>query len=277
MAVEEDTTPDPSSSLLAFFGSELRRVRLQAGVSQEEAAERAHTTQSMISKVEAAKRVPSEDLARDLDIAFKTDGYPRGHFSRLYPLVIRYAYPSWFLPFIELEREASSMRVFESQIIPGLLQTEDYARAMLTAVRPDNLDDLIAARMTRQGVFEREAPPRCWFVVDEYVLLRHIGGKAVMGPQLERLLKAAEEPRTVIQVISRDVAAHPGLSGPFTVLGFNEGADVLFVDGFSQGRTALDTDEVAEGARAYDLLRAVALSPDASAELIGRHLEELGK
>ncbi|RKN06308.1 helix-turn-helix domain-containing protein [Streptomyces radicis] len=270
MTVEAEEFPDPASSLLAFFGSELRRVRQDAGLSQEEGARKAHTTQSMLSKVEAAKRVPSEDLARDLDAAFGTGG----HFSRLYPLVIRYAYPSWFLPYVELEQEATSMRVFESQIIPGLLQTEDYARAMLSAVRPDNLDDLVAARMTRQEVFEKETPPRTWFVLDEFVLLRSIGGPDVFRTQLERLLTAGQDPRTVIQVVPRTVVAHAGLAGPFTLLGFDEGADVLYVDGFSQGRMALDTTEVAAGGHAYDLLRAAALSHDATAELIGRHLEE---
>ncbi|MFR9727440.1 helix-turn-helix domain-containing protein [Streptomyces sp. MS19] len=270
MTVETDA-PDPTSSLLAFFGSELRRIRLDQQVSQEEAARRAFTTQSMLSKVEAARRVPSHDLAQDLDRAFNTGG----HFERLYPLVIKYAYPSWFLPFIELERDASAMRVFESQIVPGLLQTEDYARAMLAAVRPDNLEDLVAARMTRQEVFERQTPPRTWFVVDENVLSRPIGGRKVFGLQLERLLSAGRDPRNVIQVVPRTVVAHAGLAGPLTVLSFDEGPDVLYVDGFSQGRTALDAAEVSAAAHTYDLLRAVALSPEASAELIGKHLKEL--
>lgn len=270
MTAETDV-PDPTSSLLAFFGSELRRIRIKAGMSQEAAAKAAHTTQSMLSKVEGGKRVPSADLARDLDTAFGTDG----HFGRLHPLVIRYAYPSWFLPYVELEHDSTDMRVFESQIIPGLLQTEDYARAMLSAVRPDNLNDLVAARMTRQSILEREPAPRTWFVIDEQALVRPIGGKAVMAQQLERLLSAGQAARTVIQVIPRAVAAHPGVAGPFRLLGFDEGADVLYVDGFSQGRIALDAAEVADAARAYDLLRAAALSPEASAELIGAHVKEL--
>ncbi|UIX31328.1 helix-turn-helix domain-containing protein [Streptomyces sp. GQFP] len=272
MTVETDPAPDPTKSLLAFFGTELARIRTKAGLSQEKLAKLAHTTQSMISKVEAAKRVPSEDLARDLDIALKTDG----HFQRLYPLVIHYAYPSWFLPFVELERIAVSIRSFQGQILHGLLQTEDYARIILAAGRPDNLDDLLAARMTRQSIFEREDRPRTWFIIDEYVLMRHIGGEAVMRAQFEHLLEAGQHPRTVIQLIPRAIAAHPGLKGPFTVLGFDEGEDVLHVDGFSQGRTTADHAEVAEADRTYDLLRAMALSPDASAELIGRHLKELG-
>lgn len=210
-------------------------------------------------------------MAKDLDSALCSDG----HFARLHPLVVRHAYPSWFLPYVELEREATSMRVFEAQIIPGLLQTEAYARSMLHAVRADNLDDLVAARLTRQGVGERENPPRMWFVMDEHVLLRHIGGRDVMRAQLARLIEVGEQPRNVIQVVPRTVPAHAGLAGPFTLLGFEEGPDVLYVDGFGQGRLGLDTSEVADASRSYDLLRAVALSPEASADLIGAHMEEL--
>ncbi|WP_329220394.1 helix-turn-helix transcriptional regulator [Streptomyces sp. NBC_01485] len=272
MTVEANSALDPNTSLLVFFGTELARIRTLKGLSQERLAKLAHTTQSMLSKVESAKRVPSEDLARDLDIALGTDG----HFQRLYPFVIYYAYPSWFLPFLELERNAVSIRSFQGLIFHGLVQTEDYARTILADARPDNLEDLVAARMTRQAIFEREERPHAWFIVDECVLMRHIGGPAVMRTQFERLLEAGQHPRTVIQVIPRTVVSHPGLEGPFTVLGFDEGEDVLHVDGFSQGRTTADQREVAVGARTYDLLRAVALSPDASAELIRRHLEELG-
>ncbi|WP_372407284.1 helix-turn-helix domain-containing protein [Streptomyces luteireticuli] len=271
MAAETDS-PDPTSSLLAFFGSELRRVRTEARKSQGETAKLAHTTQAMISYVEAAKRVPSEDLARDLDLAFGTGG----HFGRLYPLVVKFVYPDWFVPYIEFEREATSIRVFDSQVICGLLQTEEYARAILANGRPDRLEDLVAARMTRQDLFVRDAPPRTWFIMDEYALTRSFIEPGARKRQLEHLLKAGEHPRTVIQVVPHDAPVHPGLEGPFSLLGFEAGADVLHVDGFSQGRTALDPSEVSNAVYAYDLIRATALSPQATANLIRSHLKELG-
>ncbi|WP_338931362.1 helix-turn-helix transcriptional regulator [Streptomyces netropsis] len=265
-------SPDPTSSLLAFFGSELRRVRTKAGKSQGDTAKLAHTTQAMISYVEAARRVPSEDLARDLDEAFGTGG----HFMRLHPLVIKFAYPSWFLPFVQLERDATSIRSFQAQVIPGLLQTEEYARAVLASARPDNLDDLVAARLTRQDLFDRCPQPRTWFVMDEYALARSFAPPDVMRPQFEHLLQAGERPRTVIQVVPRNAPPHPGLAGPFTLLSFDEGSDLLHVDGFSQGWTVLEAGDVSAAAHAYDLIRAAALSPKASADLIGAHLKELG-
>ncbi|GAA0369205.1 helix-turn-helix transcriptional regulator [Streptomyces blastmyceticus] len=270
MAEETGPAPDPTRSLLAFFGSETSRLRGEAGMSQEALAEKAHTTQSMISKVEAAKRVPSKDLARDLDAALKTGG----HFGRLHPLMLTFAYPSWFLPYVELEQDATSIRAFQGQVVPGLLQTEEYARAMLEAVRAVNLDDTVAVRMSRQAIFEREVPPTCWFVIDEPVLLRPIGGTEVMRAQLEKLLEVGADPRNVIQVIPRQAGAHPGLAGPFTLMGFDEGADVLYIDGFSQGRMALEPREIAEAVHTYDLLRAVALPPKESADLIREHLKE---
>ncbi|MGX2996134.1 helix-turn-helix domain-containing protein [Streptomyces sp. JNUCC 64] len=263
--------PDPTTSLLAFFGAEVLRLRLARDLSQAALASKALATQAMISYVERAKRVPSKELSEGLDRALQADG----HFARLYPLVIRYAYPGWFLPYVELEREAISFRSFEGQVIHGLLQTEDYMRAMLAAVRPDDLDALVAARLSRQEVFEREDPLRAWFVVDEAVLVRRIGGRDVMRDQLEKLLAAAESPRTVIQVVPMEKPVHPGLAGPFAILGFDEGPDVLYADGFSQGRAVTDPAEVASATHAYDLLRAVALPPDESADLIGRYLKGL--
>ncbi|MEV0275961.1 helix-turn-helix transcriptional regulator [Streptomyces sp. NPDC050610] len=279
---DDNGQPAASTSLLGFFGSRVLKLRNAHGWSQTELAKKAHTTGAMISYVEHAKRVPSFDVACDLDTAFGVD-----FFADLHPLVIRYAYPKWFLPYVELEEQATSICVFDSQVVSGLLQTEDYARALLESGRPDKVSDLVAARMTRQAVFEREDEPRCWIIMDENALERPLGGPEVMRAQLDRLLEAGGQPRTVIQVIPRSVVSHPGLAGPFTLLGFDqEGGvktgthpphDVLYVDGFSQGRMALDHDEVAAATHAYDLLRGYALSPQESAELIRRHMEELAK
>lgn len=273
-----ETDNGAPASLAGFLGKNLRRIRIEHDWSQTELAAKAHTTGAMISYIENAKRVLTADLARDIDAVFGID-----FFVELSALVIAYAYPSWFLPYVELEREAITIRSFQSQIMPGLLQTEDYARAMLAPWRPDNLDDLVAARMTRQTVFERDEPPHTWFILDEQVLRRGIGGPTVMRPQLERLLSAGQHPRCVLQVIPEEVIAHPGLAGPFTMMSFSQEGDnepphdVLYVEGFSRGRTALDPNEVSEGARVYDLLRSYALSPEESADRIGEYLEGLTK
>jgi len=273
MPMETDSgQPSSDESLLKFFGSRVLKLRTERGWSQTELARKAHTTGAMNSYIENAKRVPSEDLARDLDHAFGTD-----FFGEFYPLVVRHAYPEWFLPYVELEKQASQIRMFDSQVVSGLLQTKDYARAVLAAGRPDKVDDLVAARLTRQLIFEQEDRPRAWFIMDESALVRPIGGKAVMRDQLARLLEVGNEPRTVVQVIPHSVVVHPGLNGSFTLLNFVQGADVLYVDGFSQGRTALHTSEVTEASYSYDLLRSYALSPQESAGLIRQRMEDLAK
>lgn len=257
------------SSLLTFLGGRLRKARLERGWSQGVTAQKAHSTGAMISYVENAKRVPTEQLTIDLDVAFETD-----FFHEFYPLLMECTYPDWFRPYVELEQSATAIRVFDSQVVSGLLQTEDYARAVLSSRRPACVEDLVVARMSRQLIFERPDPPRLWVVLDENALGRPIGGTATMRRQLEYMIQASEDPRVVIQVIPRSVTSHPGLEGPFTLLSFAEGDDVLYVDGFSQGRAALSRDEVVDARHAYDLLLGLAASPAQSVETIRNYIKE---
>lgn len=261
---------DPAQSVLGFFGAELRRMRMKAGWSQAALAARLYCTDSLLSKIEAAKRMPSEELAQRCDEVFETDG----HFARLWPLVISYAYPAWFRPFIELEEQASAIRSFQHSLIPGLLQTEEYARAVLAGGRPENLDALVFARIHRQRILTRPEPPRLWVVLDERALRRRIGGPAVMRAQLARLLQAMETPRFVVQVIRSDVEVHPAHSA-FASLVFDEGPDVLYVEGFYEGQLRGEPEAVAMAQHVYDLLKSVALSPEASADLISIVMKEL--
>ncbi|WP_435241528.1 helix-turn-helix domain-containing protein [Streptomyces cucumeris] len=263
---------NPAVSPLAHFGAEVRLERERLGISREDLGRAAHCGYSLVAKIEAGKRVPVLEFAEACDRMFP---HSNGRFARLWPLALRYAFPPWFRKYVELEREATTIRTFESQVIPGLLQTEEYARELLRTGRPDSLDDLVTARMTRQSLWECDTSPRAWFVLDEQALRRNVGTAEVMGCQLERLLKAGQRPRTVIQVILQSIGAHPGLAGPFTILSFGQGPDVLYVDSFSEGRTVLDAGEVDAAAHAYDLLRSYALSPEASADVIGARLEEL--
>ncbi|SFD34848.1 helix-turn-helix domain-containing protein [Streptomyces aidingensis] len=271
MTIELDQTAVPEDSVLTFFGEQLAAHRRKAGWTQEQTARAARSTQSMISKVEKARLVPSDVLAADLDRAFGSDRY----FTRLHALVRRYAYPRWFLPYIALEQDATAIRSFEGQVLPGLLQTEEYAHAMLAAVRPDNLAELVAVRMSRQEILGKETRPHTWFIIDEFALMRHIGGPQVMRRQLRHLLEAGRHPRTVVQIVPRSVPARPALAGPFTLLTPQEGETVVYIDGYPQGRLSPDTGEVTAAVHAYDLLRAVALSPQQSAELIDTHLRGL--
>jgi transcriptional regulator with XRE-family HTH domain len=262
---------DPTSSVLAFFASELRRVRLEADVSQVELARRTFVAPSLLSKIEAACRVPSQELADQLDEVLEA----KGHFRRLWALVIKHAYPPWFRPFVDLEAAATAIRSFQVQVVPGLLQTEDYARAVLNAGRLTNVEDLVTARLDRQRILTRADPPELWVVLDENVLRRVIGSPGVMREQFARIIEAAETPTNVVQVIPYETGAHSALAGPFAALSFAEGADVVYVDAWAQGELLADPGDVKAALRAYDLLRAVSLSPAASIELIAKAMKEL--
>ncbi|MFJ1745544.1 helix-turn-helix transcriptional regulator [Streptomyces sp. NPDC088116] len=271
MAYADDL--DPSDSVLSFYATDLRRRREAAGMSQRALAKAALMAPSLLNKIEAAKRLPTRELSALADETFGTID----HFTRLWPLVIRYAYPKWFRPFVDLEAAAAAIRSFEAQVVPGLLQTEDYTRAILAGRRLDldRVEEIVAARMERQHILKRESPPELWVVLDENVLRRRMGSVDVMRAQLEHLITAAELPTTVIQVVPYDVGGHAGVGGPFAALTLDEGPDVVYVDGFLQGQILAEPQSVKDALRAYDLLSAVSLSPRRSMDLVADVLKDL--
>src|SRR5918999_5811192 len=143
--------------------------------------EKVYCTGDLISKIELAVRTPSQQIATDFDRLFGTGEY----FQELWHLVNKETLPEWFRPYSDLEAEATSIRTFVLALIPGLLQTEAYAREVFRFGRlPEKADQLLAARMKRQEILARSEPPLLWVVLDEFVLHRMIGGPEVMSAQL---------------------------------------------------------------------------------------------
>ncbi|MEU7258422.1 Scr1 family TA system antitoxin-like transcriptional regulator [Streptomyces rimosus] len=265
---------DPYSSVLGFFATDLRRRRERARVSQRRLAQEAGISASYLNKIESAQRLPTERLAVVSDAIFRTED----HYRRLWPLVIKYAYPPWFRPFVELEEQATRIRSFEAQVVPGLLQTEAYARAVLSTSRADveTVEEQVTARLQRQRILEGADAPRLWAILDENVLRRCYGSRAVMREQLNRLVAAADNPRVVVQVIPYSVGGHAGVAGPFAILHLDSTApDVVMADGFREGRLLGDAEDLAEADRTYDLLLASSASPDASLDMIAAASKEL--
>ncbi|MER8001778.1 helix-turn-helix transcriptional regulator [Streptomyces sp. NPDC095613] len=273
MAVENETMEpaDPAVSPLAHFGAEVRLERERLGMSRAELGKEARCGYSLVAKIEAGDRVPSLDFAETCDRTFP---YANGRFARLWPLALRYAFPPWFRPYVELEWSATRLRMFHPLLLPGIVQTEEYARTVLRTGRPTNLEDLVTARLARQRVLTREDPCRLWIILDEGVLRRPVGGAQVMRGQLEKLRALAENPLHVIQVIPSTIAAYPGSGAPFGLLSFGEGADVVHVDGFPKGYLLAEPDDVSTAQSAYDLLKATALPPDESAPVIDSILRD---
>jgi transcriptional regulator with XRE-family HTH domain len=257
------------STVLEYFGDELRRLRSAAGLSQEALGQRIRYSASLIGMVETARRAPTRDLARRCDGAL--DG--AGALTRLWPLVSKEALPRWFRSFSDVERDATSIRSWEPILVPGLLQTEAYARALFAAWQPGDgseaVETQVAARMERQQILERDNPPLMWMIIGEAALRNPVGGPKVLNEQLHRLLDIeARYPKVIIQMVSLTAGAHPGLEGPLALVTRQGEPDVAYLEVQGRGLLADRAEDVARYGLLYDMLRAVALSPDASREMI---------
>jgi transcriptional regulator with XRE-family HTH domain len=264
---------DSQVSALAMFSEELRRARAGAGLTQDQLAEKIAYSPSLVAHVETGSRAPSVDFARRADDVLRTGGL----LSRLQPLVRSEAYPAWFRDWVEIERKATSLRWFEPLLIPGLLQTEGYARAVLQAANPachdDEISRLVGARMDRQVILTQDEPPLLWVIIDEGVLMRPVGGVRVMREQIDHLIEAARLPRVMLQVVPTDAGAHPGLAGQFAIASFDGSPDVAYLDNALAGQIIERADDVSRVALLYDILKAEALAPRASLDLVRKAIE----
>ncbi|MER5951256.1 helix-turn-helix transcriptional regulator [Streptomyces sp. NPDC001904] len=261
---------DPSASPLDHFGSELRYWREAAGLSQPALGDRLFCTASLIGQVETAHKVPTREFAERLDTVFPSGGA----FGRLIGLVLRTQLPSWFQEYAGLEAQATYISTYQAQVVYGLLQTEEYARAVMEAPNPPNLDELVAARMERQRILHRGDPPQVWVVLDEAALRRPIGGPNVMWNQLAYLLGFRDQRHVSVQVLPFAAGQHTGLTGTFNLLRFEGDPDVLYTEDFAQGHATANPGTFKEGSFRYARLQAAALSVEDSAALISRVMEE---
>ncbi|MFJ3134848.1 helix-turn-helix transcriptional regulator [Streptomyces sp. NPDC086843] len=261
---------DPTASPLDYYGWELRRQREAHGLKQSQLGEIIFCTGSLVGQIETTKKVPTRDFSERVDAALGTDGL----FSRLIGLVLRSQLPTWFQPYAEMEAKAAYISTYQAQLVYGLLQTEEYARAVLATGTSDDLEGLVGARMERQRVLEREQPPLTCVVLDEAVLLRPVGGHAVMRRQLAHLLEVSGHRWTQVQVLPNEVGEHVGLAGSFNLLRFDDHPDVIYTEDVISGHMTANPGTIREAALRYARLQAAALSVEDSAGLISRLMEE---
>ncbi|MEU8464101.1 helix-turn-helix transcriptional regulator [Streptomyces sp. NPDC029003] len=261
---------DPSASPLDYYGSELRRWREEAKLTQSDLGGIVFCTGSLIGQIENARKVPSREFSERIDAALNTGGT----FSRLVGLVLRSQLPVWFQEYAEMEAKATYISTFQAQVVYGLLQTEDYARSLLAVDRTDQADTLLAARMERQRILERKEPPVLCVVLDEALLHREVGGRRVMREQMANLLKHARRPWVQLQVLSFSAGEHTGMVGSFTLLRFDDHPDVFYVESYDSANMTANPQVIRERALGYSRLQATALSPEDSAALIARVMEE---
>ncbi|MDG9705686.1 helix-turn-helix transcriptional regulator [Streptomyces sp. DH37] len=261
--------------MAALFGSRVRRLRTAAGLTQAELGEKAHVVASRITQIERASGArPTLELARALDAALGADNL----LVDLWPYVYRETFPDWSRRFMECAERAVAICEYAAHVVPGLLQTEDYARALLSVGRTLNgeeqLEERVAARLGRQGRLWSPGRPELWVILDESVLRRPIGGRAAMRGQLAGLLKAAEEPHITVQVLPFDQGEHGALGGSLTLLTMPDGSETVYTEGADYGQLVEEPAEIRPYKETYDRLRAAALPPLMSLDMIRSALED---
>jgi transcriptional regulator with XRE-family HTH domain len=255
------------------LSGELRRLRDQAQLTIDDVAEKLSCSASKISRIETGHVGVTPRDTRDM---LKLYGVEPDQLEDLVQLAKEARRKGWWHSynevftgaFVGLEAETSSLRAYQALLVPGLLQTEDYMRAVIRAARPDateaQVTKRVKARLARQRLLTDIDPPRYWAVIDEAVLCRTVGGPKVMHAQLNFLISRASLPHVTIQVLPFSAGAHAGMEGPFLILGFPEQADpdVVYVDNTTAGIYLEEPAEILRYTLMFDHLRAAALAPD---------------
>jgi transcriptional regulator with XRE-family HTH domain len=264
------------------LGSELRRLREAQAMKLEEVAERLGLAASTLSRIETGKaptRIAylrsmldyygvDDPGQRQILLELAREGHRKAWWAAWEDVL-----PAGFDIYVGLEAEAASVHVYEAQVMHGLLQTEEYARAVMTVRRrytPAEIDRLVALRMQRQEVLLREDPMTLWIILDEAVIRRRMGPPDLMYRQLTHLAEAAQMPNVTVQILEFSSGLHPALNGSFSIIEFPERSDpdVVYCEGVGGQAYIEKHEEVQARAEAFDLLRAMALPPAESAELI---------
>ncbi|SCF15506.1 Helix-turn-helix domain-containing protein [Micromonospora coriariae] len=276
--------------LRILLGAQLRRLRESSGVTREGAGWEIRASESKISRMELGRvGFKERDVADLLTLYGVTDEQERDALLKLardanspgwwhrYGDVL----PTWFQSYLGLEAAAALIRTYEVQFVPGLLQTREYARAVVLlghgAAGPSELDRRVALRMQRQQLLHREHPPQLWAVVDEAALRRPIGGAEVMRGQLTALIEATKSPNVRLQVIPFAAGGHAAAGGAFTILRFGdqELPDIVYIEQLTSAIYLDKRDDLDYYAVAMERLCVEAEPPERTPEILGRLLEDL--
>jgi transcriptional regulator with XRE-family HTH domain len=259
------------------FGAMLRYHREQAGLSRPDLARQVSKSVSLIQAIELGQRAATPEVTADLEQALSADGALTRLREEIGDGLGYQPYPSWFQDWVASEREARKLRSFEPLLVPGLLQTEAYARSIFQArfgMTAEEIDERVAARLKRHEVMAREQPPVLWVIVDETVLRRPVGGPEVMREQVNHLVDAAQQPCVSVQVIASTVGAYRGLStGPFAIADFEDAPAVGYQETACQGQFIDRREDIESLSECWDTLVREALPWAASQAL----LEEVAK
>ncbi|WP_185792234.1 helix-turn-helix domain-containing protein [Actinoallomurus bryophytorum] len=253
-----------------WIAYDLRFQRMKRGLSGQDLAKVLNVARSSVSRLENNVAKIDDGQALKLDKLWNTGG----HFT----LMLWYARlghdPDWFRQHVDIEVRSSVIKIWENALVPGLLQTEDYAKAALKAGAVRDLEEVLAGRMARQEILARDEPPVLWVLLWEPVLEVPVGGKAVMRAQLAHLLKAIESPNIAIRVVPKHVGAHPGLDGAFKIM-TTETGDVAFAESPGGGRLVPSAAEVRSYILRYDRIGQHAMPEEPSRVRIVQAMEAM--
>jgi transcriptional regulator with XRE-family HTH domain len=277
MDAVEESSDGVESPALIMFAAELRSWRKHLGWTQAETGDRIGYSDKLVSAIERRWRTPTLDFARACD---REMGAP-GTFERRWEDISKESFPPWFALVPILESKAKKIHEWDMRCLPGLLQTEDYARSIIRANRPNEADDVIerdvTARMRRQDVLKREHLLSAWFIICESVLRRVFGGPEVMRAQLDNLIEIGALPGITIQILPSSAPDYAGAGGPMTIFELPDGHRAVYVEGCKVGRVIEAPDDVDSLTTRFDLLRASALSRGDSIRLMRKIRSEYGE
>ncbi|MFG1916929.1 helix-turn-helix domain-containing protein [Micromonospora sp. NPDC048898] len=276
--------------LRMLLGAQLRRLRESSGVTREGAGWEIRSSESKISRMELGRvgfkerdvsdlltlYGVTEEHERDALLKLARDANSPGWWHRYGDVL-----PTWFQSYLGLEAAAALIRSYEVQFVPGLLQTREYARAVVLlghgGAGPGEIDRRVALRMQRQQLLRRDSPPQLWAVVDEAALRRPIGGPTVMRGQLTALIEATKSPHIRLQVIPFAAGGHAAAGGAFTILRFGdqELPDIVYIEQLTSAIYLDKRDDLDYYAVAMERLCVEAEPPERTAEILGRLLDDL--
>lgn len=283
-AAAAERRPDPpededgSADLFRAIGRQVKLLRERAGLTQRELGERLAYGEDLISSLERGRRTPQPEFLDAADEVLGAAGLLKAAKEDVARVKARarVRHPAWFRDYARMEAEAVEISFYSTLTVPGLLQTEQYARAIFTAYQPllaeATIDQRIAARMARQDILTSWPPPIVTAVIDESVLRRRIGGREVLNGQLKHLLHLGGLRSTTVHVLPLECEAHGGYEGPFILLTPKGKQQVAYLEVQDVNRLVTDADEIRMLAARYGSIRGQALTSGESLALIEKML-----
>ncbi|MFD8295754.1 helix-turn-helix domain-containing protein [Streptomyces bauhiniae] len=269
------TADKSAQGVVAAFGQTMKTLRLRAGLDREELGKRLGYSAATIASFEQGRRIPPPRAIDRADEVLDAGGLLKVWKEE----VERAQYPPFFQGMAQLEKQAMELLSYDTHVVKGLLQTEEYMRALLDMRRPpldpETIEQRVTARLARQDIFDRRPTPLLGFIMDESVLRHRYGGTSVLRGQLEHLLLVGQRRNVELQIMPTDCEDNAGVNGPFTVVMRRDGKMFLYVEAQSTSKLETDPEQAGLASARYGIIRAQALNPRKSLEFIEELLGEL--